>query len=196
MFETLNTIDHQLFLLINRGMVNPFFDGLMPILRSRFFWSPLYLFLIVYIIKTNSARNAIITISFLLITFALTDFVSAGIFKETFMRLRPCNEPEFMAYVRNIVGCGSGYSFVSSHACNHFGLAIFLSLYFSENKWIGKLFILWASSISFAQIYVGVHFPFDILAGMFLGVGIAYLTYYIYHRILINNGNTRLPHTF
>ncbi len=195
MIEIFNTIDHQLFLLINRGMVNPFFDWIMPLLRSRFFWAPLYLFLIVYIIKTNSTRNSILTIVFLLITFALTDFVSAGIFKETFQRLRPCNEPEFMAFVRNIVGCGSGYSFVSSHACNHFGLAIFLSLYFSKQKSLGRMFIFWAALISFAQIYVGVHFPFDILAGMFLGIGIAYLTFYLYHRILLNNGNNRLHHT-
>ncbi len=191
MFETLNAIDHQLFLLINRGLENPYFDWIMPLLRSRFFWSPLYLFLIVYIIKTNTSRNAIITIGFIIITFALTDFVSAGIFKETFQRLRPCNDPDFMIYVRNMVGCGSGYSFVSSHASNHFGLAIFLSLYFSEKKWLGRLFIIWAASISFAQVYVGVHFPFDILVGMFLGVCIAHLTYYVYHRILLSNGNIR-----
>lgn len=183
MIETLNAIDHQLFLLVNRGMANSFFDFVMPLMRSRFFWSPLYLFLIVYILKTNTSKKGILTIAFLLITFTLTDFISAGIFKETFQRLRPCNDPEFMQYVRNIVGCGSGYSFVSSHASNHFGLAIFLSLYFSDKIWIGRLFIIWAAVISFAQIYVGVHFPFDILAGMFLGIGIAYLSYYVYHRL-------------
>ncbi len=183
MIENLNTIDHQLFLLINRGLVNNFFDFLLPLMRSRFFWAPLYLFLIVYILKTNNTRRGLLTIGFLLITFALTDFVSAGIFKETFQRLRPCNEPEFMAYVRNIVGCGSGYSFVSSHATNHFGLAIFLGLYFNDKKWIGRAFIIWAAVISFSQVYVGVHFPFDVLAGMFLGIGLAYLSYYIYHRI-------------
>jgi membrane-associated phospholipid phosphatase len=183
MLETLNQIDHQLFLLINRGMVNPFFDFLLPLMRSKFFWSPLYLFLIIYIYKSNTNRKGILTIVFILITFALTDFVSAGIFKETFQRLRPCNEPEFMAYVRNIVGCGSGYSFVSSHATNHFGLAIFLGLYFYEKKWIGRLFMFWAALISFSQVYVGVHFPFDVLSGMFLGIGIAYFSFYLYHRI-------------
>lgn len=183
MIETLNNIDHQLFLLINRGLVNDFFDFLLPLMRSRFFWSPLYLFLIVYILKTNTTRRGILTIAFLFITFALTDFVSAGIFKETFQRLRPCNEPEFMSHVRSLVGCGSGYSFVSSHATNHFGLAIFLGLYFQDKKWIGRLFIIWAAVISFSQIYVGVHFPFDILAGTVLGIGIAYLSFYIYHRL-------------
>jgi membrane-associated phospholipid phosphatase len=183
MLELLNNIDHQLFLLINRGMVNEFFDFLLPLMRSKFFWSPLYLFLIVYILKTNNTKTGLLTIAFLLITFALGDFISAGIFKESFQRLRPCNEPEFMAYVRNVVGCGSGFSFVSSHATNHFALAVFLGLYFSDFKWIGRLFIAWASIISFAQVYVGVHFPFDVMAGMFLGIGIAYFSFYFYHRI-------------
>lgn len=184
MIETLNKIDHQLFLIINRGMVNNFFDFLLPLMRSKFFWSPLYLFLIVYFIKSNKPRKGLYTILFLLLTFALSDFISASIFKESFQRLRPCNDPEFMAYVRNLVGCGSGYSFISSHATNHFAIATFISLYFEATKWIGRAFYFWAAIISFSQIYVGVHYPFDVLTGMLLGIVIAQLTYYVYNRIV------------
>ncbi len=188
MIETLKQIDQQLLLLINRGFANDFFDVVLPLMRSKYFWAPLYLFLIVYIIKTNTYKKGILTIAFLLITFALTDYISAGIIKESVQRLRPCNDPEIMGFIRNLVGCGSGYSFVSSHASNHFGIAIFLSLYFYEKRWLGLLFKTWAIVISISQVYVGVHYPFDILFGAILGIGIAHLSFYIYQRIILING--------
>ncbi len=184
MIETLKHIDQQLFFLINRGFANPIFDFLLPLMRSKYFWAPLYIFLIVYIIKSNKTSKGIWTIAFVLITFALTDFVSASIIKETVQRLRPCNDPEIMGFVRNIVGCGNGYSFVSSHAANHFGIAIFLGLFFNEYRWVGISFKIWATVIAFSQVYVGVHYPIDVICGMFLGIGIAHLTFYIYSRIV------------
>lgn len=184
MIETLKNIDQQLFFLINRGFTNSFFDFLLPLMRSKYFWAPLYLFLITYLLKTNNTRKGLWTIGFLLITFALTDFISASIIKESVQRFRPCNDPEIMGFVRNIVGCGNGYSFVSSHAANHFGLAIFLGLYFKEFNWVGIAFKIWASVIIFSQVYVGVHYPLDVLCGMILGIGIAHITFYIYSRIV------------
>lgn len=183
MIEYIKHIDQQLFFIINRGFANQFFDFLLPLMRSKYFWSPLYLFLIVYFIKSNRPRKAFLTILFLVITFALTDFVSAGIIKEYVQRLRPCNDPEIMGYVRNFVGCGSGYSFVSSHATNHFGMATFLGLYFIDKRWIGVSFKVWAAIISFSQVYVGVHYPLDVLCGMILGIAIAHLTFYFYRNI-------------
>lgn len=186
MIDYLKLLDQQLFFIINRGFANPFFDFLLPLMRSKYFWAPLYLFLIAYFIKSNNTRKGLITILFLLITFALTDYVSAGIIKESIQRIRPCNDPEIMGIVRSLVGCGSGYSFVSSHAANHFGLAIFLGLYFNDKPWIGISFKFWAAIIAFSQVYVGVHYPLDVLCGTFLGIGIAHLTFYIYTRIVKN----------
>ena len=184
MIEYLKYIDQQLFFIINRGFANSFFDFLLPLMRSKYFWSPLYIFLISYLLKTNNTRKGLFTILFLLITFALTDFISAGIIKESVQRLRPCNDPEIMGFVRNIVGCGSGYSFVSSHATNHFGIAIFLGLYFREKPWVGIVFKFWAAIIAFSQVYVGVHYPLDVIFGSILGIGIAHLTFYIYSRLV------------
>lgn len=183
MIEYIKHIDQQLFFIINRGFANPIFDVLLPLMRSKYFWSPLYLFLIAYFIKSNRPRKALFTILFLLITFALTDYISAGIIKEYFQRIRPCNDPEIMGFVRSIVGCGSGYSFVSSHAANHFGIAIFLTHYFIDKRWIGISFKLWAAIIAFSQVYVGVHYPLDVICGMLLGIGIAHLTFYFYRNI-------------
>lgn len=186
MIDFLKQFDQQLLLLINRGFANSFFDFLLPLMRSKYFWSPLYIFLIAYIFKTNTSKKGLLTIGFILLTFALTDFISASVIKESVQRLRPCNDPEIMGYVRSLVGCGSGYSFVSSHATNHFGIAFFLGLYFVEYRWVGIAFKVWAAVISFSQVYVGVHYPLDVFFGMLLGIGIAHFTFYLYKRITIN----------
>ena len=115
-------------------------------------------------------------ILFLGLTFGCTDFISSSLIKPTVQRLRPCNDPEIKSDVKNLVDCGSGYSFPSSHASNHFGLAVFLIvLFFSKWKLILPIGLLWAASISFAQVYVGVHYPIDILAGAMLGGMIGFI---------------------
>ena len=113
------------------------------------------------------------------------DQFSAGLIKEWAQRLRPCNEPSLSALIRPIVPCGSGYSFISSHATNHFALAVFFSWFFkSISNWkpYHWIFYFWAFSICFAQVYVGVHYPFDVIlgaiAGLLIGRILLYLTKY------------------
>jgi undecaprenyl-diphosphatase len=169
MLEQLIQFDQNLFFTINHGLSNSFFDWLMPALRNRFFWTPLYLFIIIFSIR-NYGKQGWIMILFLGLTFGCTDFISSSLIKPTVQRLRPCNDPEIKSDVKNLIDCGSGYSFPSSHASNHFGLAVFLIvMFFSKWKLILPIGLLWAASISFAQVYVGVHYPVDILAGAILG---------------------------
>ncbi|WP_374163306.1 phosphatase PAP2 family protein [Arcticibacter sp. MXS-1] len=176
MLEQLLQFDHRLFLGINQGLANPFFDWLMPLLRNKYFWSPLYLFLIVFLVR-NYKKNGVICIFFLLLTFAIADFFSASMLKPLFERLRPCNEPGFQNDIRLLVSCGSGFSFPSSHASNHFAIAMFLSTVFSKRwKPLLPLALLWAFAISFAQVYVGVHFPIDVTVGAILGCTVGYVT--------------------
>lgn len=175
MLEQLIQFDQNLFFTINHGLSNSFFDWLMPALRNRFFWTPLYLFIIIFSIRTYGKQGWIM-ILFLGLTFGCTDFISSSLIKPTVQRLRPCNDPEIKSDVKNLVDCGSGYSFPSSHASNHFGLAVFLIvLFFSKWKLILPIGLLWAASISFAQVYVGVHYPIDILAGAMLGGMIGFI---------------------
>lgn len=193
MFDQLIQLDHQLFIGINQGMANPFFDWLMPLLRNRFFWSPLYLFLIIFLIR-HYKKDGVICILFLLLTFALADYFSASVVKHIFERLRPCNEPGFNASVRSLVSCGSGFSFPSSHATNHFAIAMFLTTVFYKRwKPLLPLSFLWAFSIAFAQVYVGVHFPIDVITGALLGCLIGYVTGTICHTSFMykrwNTGN-------
>lgn len=176
MIDQLIHLDHQFFLAINQGLANPFFDWLMPLLRNKYFWFPLYLFLIVFLVS-KYRKNGILAILFLLITFAIADSFSAGLIKPLVERLRPCNEPGFNAEIRSLVQCGTGFSFPSSHAANHFAIAAFLSTVFGRRwKPLYWLAYVWAFCISFAQVYVGVHFPFDVTIGGLLGLAIGYLT--------------------
>ena len=175
MLEQLIQFDQNLFFTINHGLSNSFFDWLMPALRNRFFWTPLYLFIIIFSIRTYGKQGWIM-ILFLGLTFGCTDFISSSLIKPTVQRLRPCNDPEIKSDVKNLIDCGSGYSFPSSHASNHFGLAVFLIvMFFSKWKLILPIGLLWAASISFAQVYVGVHYPVDILAGAMLGGMIGFM---------------------
>lgn len=172
MIDQLVQFDRDLFFAINNGLSNGFFDWLMPILRNRYTWVLLYLFIIVFSIK-NYGKQGFIMILFLAMTFGISDFISSSIIKPNVQRLRPCNETEIKTKVNNLVDCGTGYSFPSSHATNHFAIAVFLIMMF-YHKWkiILPIGILWAASISFAQIYVGVHYPIDILTGSLLGSSI------------------------
>lgn len=175
MLEKIIQFDQNLFFAINHGLSNPFFDWLMPALRNRFFWTPLYLFMAIFFIR-NYGKKGWLMLIFLGLTFGLTDFFSSSILKPAVERLRPCNDPEIKADVKNIIACGTGFSFPSSHASNHFALAVFLILLF-YHKWklILPIALFWAASVSFAQIYVGVHYPLDIISGAIIGGMIGYV---------------------
>ncbi len=169
MLEQLIQFDKEFFLAINQGLSNPVFDWLLPIMRNPFTWAPLYLFLIIFLIK-HYGKMGILIVVFTLANFAITDGVSSHLIKKNVKRIRPCNDIEFKHDVNIRVRCGSGFSFTSSHATNHFGMAIFL-IVLLRRKWKPVLWIglTWAFLISFSQIYVGVHYPFDILCGAILG---------------------------
>jgi undecaprenyl-diphosphatase len=144
-------------------------------LRNPLTWVPLYAFLLYYVIRKAGAKAwQFIVLS--VVTFAITDSVSASVLKPLFARPRPCHDAELQPFLRNILDCGGLYSFPSSHASNHFGLAMFWfwALWIMTGKKWGWLFI-WATVICYAQVYVGKHYPFDIAGGALLGciVGVA-----------------------
>ena len=176
MLDQLNQLDQYLFFAINKGLSNPFFDWLMPYLRNRYFWTPLYLFMAIFFVRNYGKQGWLIMV-FLGLTFGISDYLSSSVIKPAFERLRPCNDPIIKPEINSLIVCGTGFSFPSSHAANHFALAVFLITMFYE-KWkpIILFGILWAFSISFAQIYVGVHYPGDVTFGGILGAMIGYIT--------------------
>lgn len=176
MLDFLTSLDQRLFFAINHGMSNEFFDWIMPFLRNRYFWIPLYVFMAIFFIM-NYGKNGLKILIFLALTFAIADYSASSIIKPTIRRLRPCNDTSINAIVITRISCGPGYSMPSSHAVNHFGIACFLIFVFYKRwKWILPISLFWAFIIGFAQIYVGVHYPFDILTGAILGCIVAYIT--------------------
>lgn len=183
MIESLQQFDVELFLKIHRGMANPFFDWLLPLMRNRYFWAPLYLFIVIFCFIEYKKRGWHI-IGMLLATFAMGDLIASRIIKPLVGRIRPCNDPSLAEEIIRRVPCGSGNSFPSAHATNHFAIAIFLIFVF-YNKWkpILPIGLAWAFIISFSQIYVGVHYPIDTMIGALLGTTIGLITSGIYRKI-------------
>jgi undecaprenyl-diphosphatase len=112
-----------------------------------------------------------------LISFILSDQISVNVIKPFFHRLRPCNNPFLSDTVHLLVECGSGYSFPSAHAANHFSMGVFSAVTLGLHaRWVWIAAILWATLVSFAQVYVGVHFPLDVTCGALLGAAIGICT--------------------
>ena len=145
-------------------------DVFMLLMRNPVTWIPLYVFMLIWsFVKIRPLFWWFLVLTVL--TFAITDFGSSSLLKPFFGRLRPCYDPDLQDSIRSLVGCGGRYSLPSSHAANHFGLAMFwfrAVLLATGKKW--NWVWIWAFIIGYAQVYVGKHFPFDILAGATLGM--------------------------
>ena len=169
LLKVLERLDKVMFTVIHNDSDASRLDGFMLVIRNPIVWIPLYAFLLYYSIRKAGARAwKFIVLSVL--TFAITDSVSASLLKPFFARPRPCHDPELQPFLRNILACGGLYSFPSSHAANHFGLAAFWywALWIMTGKKWPVLWI-WAAFICYAQVYTGKHYPSDIAAGALLG---------------------------
>lgn len=183
LWEKLERFDQSLFTKINNDWSNPVFNAVMPWLRYSAFWAPLYLFIGVFTVLNFRIRGLWWCI-FFICTAAITDMTGNYIFKHTFQRLRPCNDPDFSPQVHLLISqCGAGYSFISNHAANHFGMAAFFYITFRHawKKWAWIPFI-WAAAIAYAQVYVGIHYPLDVFCGALLGLAMGYATATIFNK--------------
>lgn len=176
MMQSLLQFDRSLFTLVNGQWHNAFFDWLMPWLRNSAVWTPLYLFLFLYAAinyKANGWRFIVIGA----VAVVIGDMLSSSIIKQHIIRIRPCNEPSLADSIRVLVAYRpQSSSFTSSHAVNHFALATYL--FQTLKKPIGNwmwIWFVWAFSIIYAQVYVGVHYPLDVVGGAIIGILIGYL---------------------
>jgi len=178
----LERIDQQLFLYIN-SLNSPFFDQVMHAISGKLIWVPLYLAILVFL-GIKYKRNFFIIIIFIILAATLADQSSVFV-KNLFLRLRPCHEPTLKGLVHLVNGeCGGMYGFVSSHATNSFDVAL-LSLLFIKKRWYSISIIAWALIVGYSRIYLGVHYPGDVLCGSFLGAFIGWSIYRLY--VLTNN---------
>jgi membrane-associated phospholipid phosphatase len=175
MLETIQQIDVVIFRLINGGLSNPFFDALLPWCREKWFWMPAYWFVAAFSL-INFGRKGWVIIIGMVLAAGLADFTSSSIIKKNVQRLRPCNDTERVENITLRVPCGSGYSFTSSHAANHFAVAVFLIGFLGDiARWVKPVALSWATLIAFSQVYVGVHYPADVTIGGLLGALIGWL---------------------
>ncbi len=174
--DSIKAIDTELFLFLN-SKHNSCFDFIMFWASNKLIWIPLYIFFGYLALKYFRRRLVLILLStFLLIV--LTDQVSNRVFKNNFERYRPCHNLIIQSQVHVNRECGGMFGFISSHATNTFGLAMFLSLLFYKHIKYFPLFIfLWAAFISYSRIYNGAHYPADVSVGALVGMSLGFTTY-------------------
>jgi undecaprenyl-diphosphatase len=174
----LERLDQQLFLFLN-SCYSPFWDRFMHAVSGILIWVPLYVAILISI-GIKYRRKFIIILLFIILAATIADQTSVHLFKNTFHRLRPCHEPHLEGLVHLVDGkCGGLYGFVSSHATNSFNVA-FLSLLFIRKRWFTILIVLWALTVSYSRIYLGVHYPGDVICGSMLGALIGWGMYKLY----------------
>jgi len=179
MIETLKYWDTELFLFLN-GKHNDFWDFIMYWASDKLIWIPLYIFFMYLLIKHYKKDTIWILIS-IAVLITVSDQVSV-LFKNMIMRLRPCHEPALEGLVHLVKNkCGGEFGFFSSHASNHFALAAFLSFLLGKKiKYFSFSIFLWAAFISYTRIYLGVHYPGDVIAGIIAGCGLGIIMAEIY----------------
>ncbi len=168
------TQDSKLFLWLN-GMHTPFFDQVMFLFSEKLIWIPLYLS-IMYVIIRRWKKEAFWIIPALALAIVFADQISSGLLKEWIQRPRPSNEKVLEGLVHIVHYKGGGYSFVSSHAANTIALALFTSLLF-KHKFYTWLIFIWAAFNCYSRIYLGVHYPLDIIGGVIVGCFSALIPY-------------------
>jgi undecaprenyl-diphosphatase len=178
--ETLLAGDSALFLALN-GMHHPIADVIMFYVSKMWIWIPLYIVVILFIVRRLKMEAIWIILSIVLCV-VLTDQLT-NLTKEFFQRLRPSHEPDLQGLVHHVKGyVGGKFGFVSGHAANVFGFAL-LSALIIKNKYYAWSIFIWAALVAYSRIYLGVHYPLDIFGGMVLGMGVATIVYLLLDKL-------------
>ena len=193
MLQTLNQLDTDLFLWLN-GHYAPWLDPIMVWVTARNSWFPFYALLIGRL-GYRFRWRAVPLVFTLAVAVALSDQTASALLKPLTLRLRPCHVAALQPLIHPVLPCGGQYGFVSSHAANAFALATGLWLLLgSHYPWL-KWAFMWAILLAYSRIYVGAHYPLDVIAGAGVGVVMALINVALYRRTPFSDPSDR-PHPF
>lgn len=179
MIETLMDWDTSLFLYLNQFHWD-WLDPVMVLATRTESWLPLFAFLI-YLIVKGYQRESWLVLLCVIITVVLADQFTSTLMKPFFHRLRPSHEPSLESLVHLVGGYRGGtYGFASSHAANTTGVALFIFLLFREKYRLAWLMFIWAFIMGYTRIYLGVHYPGDVIVGALVGIGCGYAAFKLY----------------
>lgn len=177
------SFDTDLLLYINQCN-NVLMDTFMLRVSDTYTWSLLLLAVMFVVLRDRPLKEAILILFGIALCVLLADQISSSLIKPWVARYRPTHDPDLMFKVRHIAGRAGQYGFVSSHAANTFAIAAFMSMVFRHRAMALCLFA-WAFVVGFSRIYLGVHFPLDVLCGGLLGVVVGSIVYLL-HRIVLS----------
>ncbi|RTZ02855.1 phosphatase PAP2 family protein [Flavobacterium sp. RSP49] len=167
MIEKIVSLDTQLFVYLN-GLGSITYDGFWLFITSQFNWIPLFLLLLYFIYKKLGLQQTLYLLLFVALLVTITD-QTTNLFKNGFQRLRPCNNPEINSFIR-IVQVRNSFSFFSGHASNTMAVCVFLYFVLKKTTKYMVFLFLWPLVFAYSRIYLGLHYPLDILSGYLCGV--------------------------
>ena len=185
LWERLDALDRAAFLAIN-GAHAPWADLPMRLASEMVWWFPLYGFFLWLILRRHGERALLWSLPLIAGMILFSDKGSVVLFKETVQRLRPCHEPTLSCLVHLVYkDCGGRFGFVSSHASNHFAIAaLMIGVLRAAPRWAVWALLAWALLIAYSRVYLGVHYPGDVLVGGLYGATIGSLAALIFRRFI------------
>ena len=191
MYEQLIMLDRDLLLAIN-GFHNHVLDSIMIFASSKIGWIPLYLILL-YIIVKDYRHSSWVVFLIIGLTIAIADLSSVYLFKNIFQRLRPCYNDELSGLLHIVKPCGGKFGFISSHAANSFAFAsLIIFLLRKRHRWIWFVMLFYATIIIYSRVYLGVHYPSDVVAGAIVGGIIGFGCYRLFTILKVGSKNSLL----